>query len=158
MTSVQNEEETTEAFFTKLVNKRVRLVYVPEGPGATEGTRPVAEEIIAYVQAYNEANKMLMVRQKGRTMGFLLEVADVVEIETDEDDVKPIKQKKLKAVDTNTVRQHLADRHGYELTHVNSLTDEQAEEEHDAIDHGNLGHTHQEETPESEDTDSDDSE
>lgn len=43
-----------------------------------------------------------------------------------------------------TVRQHLVDRHGLVVDLANALTEDQAVAYHNRIDHGNLGHRHEE--------------
>lgn len=146
--------ETETPDYASFVDTRVRLVYIPEPTDSTpQGRDPDAEEIIAFVAAYNAEMGVMMVRPRRKTMGFLVETFKIIEIEADNEPPKPIKQKVLKETSTETVRQHLADRHGYSLSHVNSFTDEQAETEHNLIDHTDLGHAHEESDPEDSDDD-----
>lgn len=55
---------------------------------------------------------------------------------------KTISQKKLKPAVESTVRQHLADRHGWLRSEINKLSDEDAFAQHENLDHDDLGHKH----------------
>jgi len=65
-------------------------------------------------------------------------------------------QKKLKPIEEQHARQHLADRHGYTLEAVNGMSDANAFAEHESIDHTGLGHRH--EADKAEESESGDSE
>ena len=145
-------EATDKVDYTELVKQKVRLVYLPEVEEGQDPNKRVAEEIRGVIETVNDALEVIMIRQRGKMMSFLVEYKDIVELEADDEPGKPIRQKTLKPVDSQNARQHLADRHGYELAHINAMTDEQAEEEHDAIDHSPLGHTHRDSDSESEDS------
>lgn len=92
-------------------------------------------------------------RQKGKSQVQLLEISDVISHEIMPEKPKVLKQKVMKPVLTERVRQHLADTHGLNLNWLNSVTNEAAEEYHNSLDHvtgeaGPLGHRHEEPTDE----------
>lgn len=92
-------------------------------------------------------------KEKGKRDVELVEPHQIEEINLAPEKPKTLAQKKLKPVTENTARQHLLDRHGYERSVVNGMTDSQGLAEHDDIDHADLGHKHVEP-----DNDSDDDE
>lgn len=69
--------------------------------------------------------------------------------------VAALKQKKTLPVTTDKVKSHLLNAHGYYVSAINGLSPEEAEKEHDSIDHSDLGHNHDKTTASDEqDTDS----
>lgn len=83
-------------------------------------------------------------KEKGKRDVSLVLPPEVEEIAIAPTKAKKVTQKKLKPVAINNVRQHLADRHGWEVAPLNDMTDEEAWQEHENIDHSTLGHRHEE--------------
>jgi len=81
-------------------------------------------------------------KERGKRDSDLVEPGQIEEIALAPSKPKKLSQKKLKPVTDSTVRQHLLDRHGYELGVVNEMSDDAALREHDDIDHTELGHLH----------------
>lgn len=70
-----------------------------------------------------------------------------IELQPVNDDIKA---RRVNPVTVNTVKRHLAERHGYKLEDVNAMTPEAAFEFHEnTIDHSVLGHYHAEPTAKS---------
>lgn len=82
-------------------------------------------------------------KEKGKSSGDLYEPKDIEEIMLVPEAPKKIRQKKMKLVEEGQVRQHLVDRHGMPVSKANELTEEQAVELHNRIDHTDLGHRHE---------------
>jgi len=72
----------------------------------------------------------------------------LVDIHVAEKKPTKLKQRSLLPVEADKVRSHLVQSHGYFLSVVNGYSNEEAEKEHDSIDHSDLGHNHDKE-PES---------
>lgn len=87
-------------------------------------------------------------KEKGKRDVELIEPDQIEEIALAPTKPKTLSQKKLKEVELTTARQHLLDRHGYERSVVNKMTDEQAFADHNDIDHKDLGHKHESEDDE----------
>lgn len=81
-------------------------------------------------------------KEKGKRDVELVMPDEIEEIALAPSKPKTLAQKKLKEPNENTVRQHLLDRHGYERSVVNKMSDEKAWSEHEDIDHTDLGHRH----------------
>lgn len=62
--------------------------------------------------------------------------------------VKKITVKSLLPTNLDGVRQHLVDRHGYEVNAIEAYTPEQALEFHETLDHSKLAHNHLKKTGE----------
>lgn len=120
---------------TTLVNfegKQVILHFIEEDGSVSEKTGKVdgaSEFGIAF-------------KEKGKREVALIEPHQIEEIDLAPEKPKSLSQKKLKPIAVANARQHLLDRHGYTRTAVNAMSDEQAGEEHDGIDHSDLGHRH----------------
>lgn len=92
-----------------------------------------------------EANGgFFILREKGKSSGGLIEGSRILSFEPPAKKVFPLKAKRLNPVDANAVKRHLLDAHGYRVSDINGLTEEQAVELHDGIDHKDLdlGHFH----------------
>ena len=100
-----------------------------------------AREVTGKVEAASEAG--MAFREKGKRDVELVMPNEIVEIALAPEKPKKINQKKLKPISDERMRQHLADRHGFTLEEVNGMTDSEAVELHDNIDHSNLGHRHE---------------
>lgn len=128
--------------------KQVILTLVLDGGDATEHEGKV-EAASEFGMAFKE---------KGKRESILVEPSQIEEISVAPSKPKTLSQKKLKEVTENTVRQHLLDRHGYERSVVNEMSDEQAAAEHEDIDHSDLGHRHEADNDDEDDAAEGDSE
>lgn len=101
-----------------------------------DGTR----EVEGKIEAASEQG--VAFKEKGKRDVDLVLPAQIYEIALAPTKPKNLSQKKLKPVADSSARQHLLDRHGYDRSVVNGMTDEQAFAEHEDIDHADLGHKH----------------
>lgn len=118
---------------SQFANKKVTVVHTVEGQEEaveTEGTVSVA----------NEGG--VLIKPKGKTQMVLIEAANIEDVRYVEEKPKEIKAKMLKPVEFGQARSHLLERHGFYLEAVNKLSEKEAYEQHEAIDHKNLGHYH----------------
>lgn len=100
-----------------------------------------ASEQEGKIEAASEAG--VAFKEKGKRDVDLIMPDQIEEISLAPSKPKKLVQKKLKPVMLGTVRQHLVDRHGYDLSVVNEMDDEKALKEHEDIDHKDLGHKHE---------------
>jgi len=108
-----------------------------------------AREVEGKIEAASAAG--VAFKEKGKRDVELIEPKSIEEIAPAPVKPKTLAQKKLKPVAEQNARQHLLDRHGYDRSVINGMTDEQAFAEHEDIDHADLGHKHVE--PEDDDSD-----
>jgi hypothetical protein len=139
-----SNEQTKD--YTEFKGSRARMVYKDTDTGDLL-------EVFGVVDAVNTEMSVLMFREKGKTIGFLVELDSIDELEVQAEPLKPLKQKALKPITAAQARQHLLDRHEWELGVINATDDESALKAHDEIDHSLLGHTHEEQTEDSSDND-----
>lgn len=99
-----------------------------------------AREVEGKVEAASAAG--VAFKEKGKRDVELVEPKSIEEIALAPIKPKTLAQKKLKPVAEQNSRQHLLDRHGYDRSVVNGMSDEQAFAEHEDIDHSDLGHKH----------------
>jgi hypothetical protein len=151
VTTTDETSTTTARNYDEYENKRVRLVHKVVNEETDTGLHD--EEVHGKIEAVNTDNQVLMIRPKGKTMGFLVFFKDIVEFEEDQEAVKLIKQSVLKELKLGEGRQHLLTRHALLLDAVNGMTEEIALDFHSKIDHAPLGHTHQSSDSESEGSD-----
>jgi len=83
-----------------------------------------------------------VLKPKGKARTILLEWDEIQEISRKARGPKKLRQKHLKPIEITAVRDHLIDRHGYELEAIQALSDQEAAEFHDGLDHSTLGHDH----------------
>lgn len=124
------------------------LVHVIEDDGSVSEKEGKFEEASEVGVAFKE---------KGKRDVDLLLPEEIEEVTAAPTKPKKLVQKKLKPATESTARQHLADRHGYDLTDLNEMSDEQAFSDHEEIDHENLGHKHEADDDDEADEDSDES-
>jgi hypothetical protein len=86
----------------------------------------------------------ILVKPKGRTNMEIVEVGEIEEISFAPEKAKELKTKRLANLKFGQARQHLLDRHGETVSTINEMTEEQAWEVHNGIDHieEDLGHWH----------------
>ncbi len=123
--------------YTKFTNQKVILVKT----GATADAP--AEEIEGIVQVGNE--KGVLIRPKGRTRMELVESAQIIEVRRVVEKPVPLKRKSLKPIEYGAARSHLLERHGADLATINAMTEDEALDLHNSIDHvaDDLGHIHE---------------
>lgn len=94
------------------------------------------------VQTGNELG--LLIKPKGKTGLALINKDDIDDIKLVPSSAKALTRKTLKPVELGQARTHLAERHGYTLSQVNKMSEEEAFETHAGIDHeaADLGHVH----------------
>lgn len=118
-----------ELEITDYVGKRVDITLV----GADE---PV-HGIVA-----SAGGDMLAFKEKGKSNLHLLKASDIADIRVSVEAEPEMKPRRLNHVALDTVKRHLADRHGYRLADVNAMTPEAALEFHEGLDHDPLSHFH----------------
>lgn len=103
-------------------------------------------EVEGTAEAANAAG--IMFKPKGRTSVEIIEIAKIERVQFAPEKPKDLKAKPLQLVKYGTARAHLLERHGYKISSVNALTEEQALRTHGEIEHEaqELGHLHQEKT------------
>jgi hypothetical protein len=99
------------------------------------------EELEGKVEDASEVG--MAFKPKGKRDVDLVLPDEIEEISLAPTKPKTLSQKKLKPIAENAARQHLLDRHGYDRSVVNEMSDEQAFAEHNDIDHDDLGHRHE---------------
>lgn len=123
------------------VGKKVTLVRnLPEPNAEGHTTVELEGEII-------EANPKVGVlfRQRGRTNGELVMTHEIEDLRILVIAPKAIKVKPLKRMNLETVRQHLADRHGVSVEMLNKTSEDEAMKMHDqlhAVQGSDLAHNH----------------
>ena len=88
---------------------------------------------------------LVLLREKGKSSPQLVETEKILSLTPPAPKAPaPLKAKRLNPVDSEQVKRHLVDNHGYRVADINSLTVEQAVELHEGIDHKaeDLGHFH----------------
>lgn len=85
----------------------------------------------------------ILIKPKGRTQVELIEASKIESVEIAPESEKKLAAKSLAIVDLGKARQHLLDRHGLTLDEANGLTEEAAFDYHNEVEHGGLGHKHE---------------
>lgn len=122
--------------YSQYNGQKVVLTLVPEGestePGKLEGKVEVGNAL------------GVLFKIKGKAQPELVEASRITGVEAAPEKPKELKAKTLKPVELGGVRAHLLERHGVSLDWANSVTEEQAKEYHDGLDHEalKLGHVH----------------
>lgn len=84
----------------------------------------------------------LLLKPKGKSGLLLLSLSQIDEISYAPQKEKKITVKKVKVIGFGGARQHLADRHGYSVSDLDSVSEERALEIHNDIDHEANGVAH----------------
>lgn len=116
----------------KLVDKDVVLHLIQE-----DGS---LKEVEGKIKAASAAG--VPFKPKGKADVELLFADQIEEASAAPTKPKSITQKKLKPIIEGQMRQHLADRHGIEISWCRDATEKDAVEFHNSIDHSKLGHIH----------------
>lgn len=91
------------------------------------------------------AGGFAILREKGKSKPDLVKFEDILSFTPPAPKPPaPLKAKRQNPVDSDSVKRHLVDSHGYKVADINSLTVEQAVDLHEGIDHEglDLGHFH----------------
>lgn len=108
-------------------------------------------ETLVEVEGKAEAANALgiLIKPKGRTQVELIEAEKIESVELAPETEKKLTAKSLTPIDLGKARQHLLDRHGFNLEEVNKLNEEQAFDLHAQLNHveDGLGHKHEEKKP-----------
>lgn len=102
----------------------------------------LAEEIEGTIEAANELG--VMFKPKGQVKAQILETDEVEEVRHAPEKAKTLKAKTLKPITFGQAKGHLLERHGYTLAAVNAISEQDALDLHNSIDHvaEDLGHVH----------------
>jgi hypothetical protein len=133
------EEKYTATQLGEYVNKKVtvtRNLAEPNEKGES------AVEVEGTVQAGNQLG--ILIKPKGKVSFDLIPIGEIEEIVLAAEGAKKFKRSKLQLVKVGQARRHLLERHGVQLTWVNTVTEEQAHEYHQSLNHEDLdlGHIH----------------
>lgn len=125
----------TETDYSIYENKKVRLVR--NEAGVTD-----AVEIEGTVQSGNALG--ILIKPKGKTNFELIPAVEIENIEFVDDKPKDLDRKILKVVEFGQARPHLLERHAFSLTAINSMSELDAYDQHNLLDHlaDDLGHIH----------------
>lgn len=126
------KEDTIMADYSGYKGKRVIVV--------VNGENGEAQEIEGTIDSVTAGAFIL--RPKGKTKVELIEDDDVLEIKDAPTPTKALKAKSLKPIELGQARAHLLDRHGYKLSDINALSEQEAFDFHATVDHSELGHNH----------------
>lgn len=108
----------------------------------TVNTEEGASEVEGVAQAANELG--LLIKPKGKMGLDLIPIADIIEVKYVAEKQKPLVAKVLKPVGFGQARTHLLERHALLLEEVNGMSEQEAFDKHNEIDHveADLGHVH----------------
>lgn len=85
----------------------------------------------------------ILVKPKGAMLGELIAADEIISLEVVSEQNAKVTRRRLRLMKLTDVRQHLADRHGYAISALMKNTDASLLAEHDAIDHADLAHFHE---------------
>ena len=145
---------TSERDLAQYEGKKVVITQNLKEPNENGET---AVEVEGQVQVGNENG--VLIKPKGKTNFALIEAQDIEDIRLAPEKDKSLKASKLKLVKVGSARRHLLERHGVTLKWANSVSEEQALQYHDSIDHveADLGHVHVDKSEKADDDEGDES-
>lgn len=85
----------------------------------------------------------ILVKPKGAMLGELIAATEIVSLTVLSEQDAKVARRRLRLMKLSDVRQHLADRHGYSVSALMKNTDASCLAEHEAIDHSDLAHFHE---------------
>lgn len=88
------------------------------------------------------APEMIAFKEKGKASLTLVRLDEIEFIRLSAEAEPELKARRLNIVGLDTVKRHLADRHGYALEDINKMSSEDALAFHDQLDHAPLSHYH----------------
>lgn len=129
----------TATDLAEFVGKKVTLVHNLDKPNESGET---AEELEGTLVA--SAGDAIMFKPKGKTNATLIDIAAIESVTYSQEKAKALTRKALKPVKYGQARAHLLERHAATLADVNAMSEKDAFDKHEAIDHeaSDLGHTH----------------
>jgi len=121
--------------YDQFAGKRVIVVHRVDG-------KTDAEEVEGTAEAAND--QAILLKPKGKTQLQLIEAGNIEDVRFVEDKPKALARKTLKVVQFGQARNHLLERHAFTLSQVNEMSEQEALEKHEGIDHeaSDLGHVH----------------
>jgi hypothetical protein len=124
------------------VGKRIKFTYQPPRNSVDEALKSYDGSVITV----NTAAGALLLKERGTILHIFIEIAgiDFSTFEVIEEAPRELKQKELPPTTLSSARFHLLDRHGWGLSAVNSMSDDDAFEIHRKHDHLDDGHVHAE--------------
>lgn len=84
---------------------------------------------------------MLLIKPRGAMLGELIHRENITEL-TELTELTKIVIRKLRVIKPTEARQHLVDRHGYDLEMAELESDARAFKHHELLDHSKLSHGH----------------
>lgn len=84
----------------------------------------------------------VLVKPKGTSTPRLIEMDQLISCEPVPAEPSTLRQKRLDPLPVAKTRRHLMDSHGWSLSVVNKMTEDDAVHAHDSADHSDLGHNH----------------
>lgn len=127
-----NFSDMNEQDFEALTDKKVNVVI--EGT-TVEGTVLAASDI------------GIVFKPKGASKGSIVPAAKLGDIEEVVAGPKKLRGRTIPQVHDGKYREHLIERHGYKITEIQAMSEDEAKAFHQSIDHSDLGHKHRELTP-----------
>lgn len=118
--------------YSQFSGKRVLIVTEIDGEAA---------EVEATLEVVNDHG--VLVKPKGKPKLEIIRNEHITEIR-EIAAVAAVSRKSIKPIPFGKVRSHLAERHGLKVSDINAMTEEQAQEFHNGLDHAalDLGHDH----------------
>jgi hypothetical protein len=123
----------SNADYSEFEGKKVILTATVDGEQVElEGTAETVNELA------------ILFKPKGKAKLDIIEAENIVGVRYAPEKPKTLKAKSLLPIQYGQARQHLIDRHGYTLSDINAMTEEQAYNFHKELDHkaSDLGHVH----------------
>lgn len=96
------------------------------------------------ITSLNPNGEVFLFKPRSQRTVTMLESEHVTDVElAGSATLRPVGQKRLRPLNAQNARRHLADYHGFPLKKLNTMSDELALKAHDEIDHSDLGHNHE---------------
>lgn len=121
--------------FSKFQDKKVVVVW-------HEDESSEATETEGTALAANDSGVLL--KPKGKMQPILIASGQIDDLRHAEETVRKLGRKTLKIVEYGQARSHLLERHAYTVAQVNEMSEQEAYDIHEGIDHlaADLGHVH----------------
>lgn len=119
--------------YSQFEKKNVIIVKAsPEGGDAVE--------VEAELQTANAGG--ILYREKGKSRLDLIPADEVIEVRLAPQEPAKVRIKKLAILALGKARQHLVTDHGYKVSEISKLSEDEAFAFHGGLDHTDLGHAH----------------
>lgn len=100
-------------------------------------------EVSGRITVVNQVGGVFLFKPRSQRTTHMLETDKVTDVELAASvTLRPVGQKSLRPLNVQNARRHLADFHAWALGTLNQMSDEVALQEHEALDHTDLGHNH----------------